>query len=279
MNSLDLFTETIPELEILYEKPKIFWYVSAGEDFRGPVLLTQHHIEYLKIHHKKEFIQPELFIYNCLGVDVQNLKEKLSGGRVVLFEDNSTKIVGTNFKLAILNKNIVSKFIIDPTYINRDFLRYKKTFEQAFYFELEISGGGADKMQYMEKQRILYFEWENINFFENIILGNYFDTVYLCATREGCGYGGCKKSIIEYIYSDSGPLFSSDRGFKPIYNVISKNITEDLFKESINCSELISAKEYWDDYIWEPGRINAPGVLDGDSIVYKLDYMLSNEKK
>jgi hypothetical protein len=67
MDSLQLFKNRIPELEILPTRPKALWYVSAGVDFRAPVFLTQHHIDLEFKHHRREFIKPEIFVFNAMG--------------------------------------------------------------------------------------------------------------------------------------------------------------------------------------------------------------------
>src|SRR5690625_7944346 len=100
MNTQRIFGERVQELEVLSERPKVFWYVSAGKDFRGPVFLTQHHIQHLRKHHGRELVKPELFVYTCLGYGGEKLKEKLSqGDGISLYSDAFIEVIGSNFKI------------------------------------------------------------------------------------------------------------------------------------------------------------------------------------
>jgi hypothetical protein len=74
-----LFVNRVAELDELPVKPKVFWYVSAG-DFRGPVFDTISYRSWSKASWKR-FGKPDLFVYNCLGPEVQDLRIKLSSGR------------------------------------------------------------------------------------------------------------------------------------------------------------------------------------------------------
>jgi hypothetical protein len=53
---------------------KSFWYLSAGDDFRGPVFFSQHHLEQGGRHHGKIFSKPDVFMYNCLGNEIKELR-------------------------------------------------------------------------------------------------------------------------------------------------------------------------------------------------------------
>jgi hypothetical protein len=266
MKISDLFISKIEELELLPKDPKIFWYVSAGADFRGPVFLTDCWIQHELKHHKKKFVKPDLFLYNCLGPEVRELKEKLINGRVELFNDGRTNIFGINYRTLDLNRNIIH-YYINPNYIESGAVVQDHEFmlrrgNEAFYFELKISWD--DNIEY---QKIFYIEIENINFFTEVILRGPFEVVYLCATKEGCGIGGCKKSIIEYIYKDSAPLFFSDRGFRPKYNIIFNDFTKDVFDQVIKNSKVISVRKKYGEYILESNRFSP------DSTIYKVEYL------
>lgn len=50
MKSGRIFKQRVEELERLSDNPTIFWYVSAGDDFRGPNFLTDFHIDFVKKH-------------------------------------------------------------------------------------------------------------------------------------------------------------------------------------------------------------------------------------
>lgn len=259
MESQKLFVNRVAELDELPVKPKVFWYVSAGDDFRGPVFLTQYHIDHEVRHHGRDLEKPDLFVYNCLGPEVQDLKIKLSSGRrVELFNDEGTSIVAKNYKILDLNEDI--DFYVNPDYIEVGHIRDTTNQKKAFYFELEIIN-----RNYTETQKILYFEAENIDFFNKIIRSDFFETSYLCATREGMGFGNCKKSIIDYIYKDAQPSFYIENGFRPKYNILFYDFTNSLFQEEVAQPSLISAKGDYVNYICDSSG-------NSDASFYKLDY-------
>lgn len=259
MDSRQLFTQSILELEYLPSQPRIYWYPSAGIDFRGPVAFTNFRIQHQKIHHGRDYVKPDLYIYNCLGPEVIDLRNKLEQGvEVELFNDNITRVIAKNFRLLEVRDDI--NFEINPEFIDVEVLNLDECQTNiAFYFELEVSGES-----YNEIQKLLYFQAENIDFFEKIILTNIFETLYLCTTREGLSWGGCHKSIIEHIYKDNHPHFFSTQGFKPKFNILSNNFTKELFETAVEGS--ISIVPYYGNYISENE------VYSNDSVIYKLNY-------
>lgn len=261
MNSLQLFTHRIPELENLPLKPKIFFYPSAGFDFRGCVAFTNYRIQHESKNHGRGFNKPELFVYTCIGNEVLELKAKLAQGEVELMNDQYTTIVARNYKTLELRSDII--FEINRNYIDCENLNLGNyQTNTAFYFELLISGEN-----YSETQKILYFEAENIDFFNKIILSNIFKTNYLCTTREGIGWGGCKKSVIDYIYKDNYPLFFTTFGFKPEINILFNDFTKDLFDSAVLASEILDVNPYYGNYISESQR------FINDSVIYKINYL------
>lgn len=259
MESQKLFVKRVAKLEELPAKPKVFWYVSAGDDFRGPVFLTQYHIDHEARHHGRDLEKPDLFVYNCLGQEVEDLKSKLSSrSRVELFNDGGTRIVAKNYQVLDLNEDV--NFQVNPDYIEVGHVLDTTKQKTAFYFELDIIN-----RNYIETQKILYFEAENIDFFKKIILSDFFETRYLCATREGMAYGNCKKSIIDYIYRDAQPSFYTENGFRPKYNILFYDFTNSLFQEEVAQPCLISAKVDYVNYICDSSG-------NSDASFYKLDY-------
>ncbi len=259
MNTLQLFTEKVPELESLPSKPKVYWYPSAGKDFRGCVAFTDYRIQHEKKHHGRKYSKPNLYVYNCLGAEVLELKEKLSQGDVELWNDHSTRITGKNYRSLKLRNDI--NFEVNPDFIDTENLSLNDyQTDRAFYFELEVSGEN-----YREIQRILYFEAENIDFLNKVILKNIFDIQYLCSTREGLSWGCCKKSILEYIYSDNHPHFFLEYGFAPEFQIISNNYTKDIFEDATQNSEL-SAVPHYGKFISESDSFT------NGSVIYKIAY-------
>ncbi len=76
-----------------------------------------------------------------------------------------------------------------------------------------------------------------------------------------------KKSIIKYIYEDSRPLFYTNKGFKPIYNILDNG----NFEQAINESTILTVNKNYGKYIQEKNE-----RLDVYSIVYKINYLNLN---
>jgi len=263
MNFNHLFTKRIQDLESLPEKPNIFWYPSAGKDFRGNVFLTDRYIEHNKKHHGKRYLKPDLFVFNCLGIgEVEEIKNNIKLNKP-LFEDDITKIIGKNLQEFGIKSNMLN-LTINPNYVENEMVIKPQKGKEAFYFEIRI----LDKEDnHIESQRVLYLIHENIDVFQKIILKGYLNVLYLCATREGCGMGGCKKSIVEYIYKDAFPYFYSKYNFKPAFSIIFNDFTKDIFEQASNNSDIIETTHY-DYYIDE--NING---IEPDSTVYKIKYL------
>ncbi len=261
MDSLQLFTNRIPELEALPTRPQTLWYVSAGVDFRAPVFLTQHHIDLEIKHHGREYIKPEIFVFNAMGSEVVELKQKLEvGGEVLLYHDHSTIINAKNYQSLEVRDDI--SFETNPDYIDLEILNVNENqTNTALYFEIEVAGEN-----YSEVQKILYFQVENIEFFKKVILTNIFEIVYMCSTREGLSWGLCKKSIVEFIYSDNHPHFFLEYGFAPKFQIISRNYTKQIFEDAVESTNSVSILPDYGNYISDSDKsIN-------DSIIYRISY-------
>jgi len=257
MNIRSLFKQEHEVINQLPEKPKVFWYVSAGDDFRPPVFLTDTKIDYFRKNENRQLPKPDLFVYNCIGHETKKLFENLSSSdKPVLFDDRGTRITGRNFQhltlkeeiqQSALNKNNIQSYTVD---------HFDKI--GAFYFEVVLED--RDKI---ETQKILYFEYENFHFFQDVILKSAFDVNYLCATREGIGFGGGKKSIIELIYKEGFPDFYYDQGFRPKFVLTFRDFTDNMFCDSIYKSENFCAKKDFVPYIRDHNN-------DIDTFVYKI---------
>lgn len=262
MDSLQLFSKKIAELECLPEKPKIFWYPSAGQDFRGPVAFTSFHINHELKHHGREYPKPDLYVYNSLGEELLELKNKLSiDGDEILFQDHSTSIIAKNFNT--LELNVMTELEISYEYIDTENLNLNEfNLNKVFYFELEICGEN-----YAEIKKVLYFQAENNDFFQKIILNNFFKTDYLCATQEGLAWGRCYKSIIECIFNENQFEIFNELGFKPIYFILSVDFTKTLFDNYVEASNIFSAKKY--------GKYISKLEFEEETIIYKAKYLKS----
>ena len=243
MDSLQLFNQVIPELEELPKKPKVFWYVSAGdEDFRGPAFLTQHNIDKRAEHNGRIFEKPDLFLYNCIGPEVTILKEKLKADNIVLFSDSTTTIRGKNFRQFGFSDSIHLE--VSPEYFDifthGDLIPERE--QAAFYFEIDVI-----KENHTETQKILYLIHENIDVFRKVILQGHFEVTYLCVIREGLAQGACKKSIIEVVFQDRDFLNYANIGFKPKYFILDLSSSAlERFQDAENrYSDLFESERYY----------------------------------
>jgi hypothetical protein len=177
---------------------------------------------------------------------------------VVLFHDQSTIIKAKNYQSLEVRNEI--SFETNPYYIDLEILKVDDyQTNTALYFEIEVAGEN-----YLEVQKILYFQVENIEFFKKVILANIFEITYLCNTREGLSWGGCNKSIIEHIYKDNHPHFFLEYGFAPTFQIISNNFTKELFEVAVEGS--ISVEPNYGKFISESEK-----YVD-DSVIYKISY-------
>tara|TARA_R110002072_G_scaffold287464_6_gene453187 strand:+ start:3728 stop:4513 length:786 start_codon:yes stop_codon:yes gene_type:complete len=261
MDSSQLFTARIPELESLPAQPCVYWYPSAGIDFRGPVAFTYFRIQHEKKYHGRNYRKPDLFILNCLGSEVTDLRRKLEQEiEVNLFNDHNTIIKAKNYQSLEIRDDII--FETNPEYIDFEVLENAENqTNTALYFEIEVAGEN-----YLEVQKILYFQVENIEFFKKVILVNIFEILYLCSTREGLAWGFCKKSIIEYIYSDNHPYFFYEHVFRPTFIIISRNYTKQIFEDAVENTDSLSVKSNYGNFISESDDFT------NDPIIYKINY-------
>ena len=257
MNSQKLFIEKVPELECLSETPKVFWYASAGRDFRGPVYFTDVHIRMMG---NTGFKKPELFVFTSIGPEIHELKKDIRRNVRYVYNDGQTKIKVRKYKkLDILPYYC---FEIDYNHIQDFIVEEYPPGQKAMYFELEIIGDN-----YNEIQKVLYFEKENIDTFKELVLQHrFFDVQYLCALREGCGAGGCCKSIIDYIYKDHAPHFFSHEGFKPEFNILFNDFTMDLFKEQVDEGDEVT---YYENFYYYIDELNSSRQME---TIFRLFY-------
>lgn len=260
MDTTRLFTREIKELEELPEKPDIFWYPSAGKDFRGNVFLTDYHMNFERVHHGKTYSKPDLFVFNCLGIarnpESEEIKQKINRGEP-LYEDSLTRITGHNLKEFGIRQDVV-RLEVNPRYVEKRIVNIPEPGKEAFYFEIEITG---KEHHYKETQKILYLEHENIDVFRKIMLRSYFNVLYLCASREGCGFGGCKKSVIDYVYRNAYPHFYIDQGFMPEFTIVFHDFVRDVFNNAVANSETLKAHK-------------SRTYIKGDSSIHRLSYNL-----
>lgn len=247
----ELFNEEIVELNQLPYQPKAFWGVSAGEDFRAPIYFNSSNCRLEK---------PDLFIYNCIGNEAQKFKNT----RLLLldffkFDKSPIKLKLDIRRLTLkshLNLGIISNRI------DEEQLQYNEI--AVYYIQLE------DSVSRNVISHLLYFVAENIEFFEKIILQNYFRTLYFSVYNEGMGYGHCQKSIIEYIYKDNYPNCFADNGFKPEYLFLDGSPRKTEIIEPLNNSNNVVCFNQIENFNYPP-RVAEPSI---EPLKYKFDDFL-----
>jgi hypothetical protein len=199
-------------------RPKTFWYVSAGGDFRPLVFLSdayrQHRLAGLPP-------RPDLFVYSCLGADgLHSLKTGMT-----VFKDKRTEITILSLQPLRIDRQKTA-YRIDSAFVHgaEDPL-LDHDYDSAI-LEVKIKSlslGTSDNFP------LLYLAMENLNCFDEVISKGWFDVTYLCTTREGLGFGGCGKSAIRHIYTE-GRIKGT--GFNPRFLITWGDYTDTLFRNS-----------------------------------------------
>jgi len=200
-------------------RPKTFWYVSAGNDWRPLVFLSDAYRENrLKEH---SIPRPDLFVYSCLGDDGLH---SLNAGKVV-FEDKRSEIKILSLHPLLIDRGKVT-YLINPDFVRgaSDPLLYSKY--DAALMQIEVRSltlGTSDRFP------VLYLAMENLNCFDEVMSKGFFDVQTLCATREGLAFGGCGKSILRHVYTE-GRNITAD--FHPRFVITWSDYTDELFRTS-----------------------------------------------
>jgi len=265
----DIFKESLNnDLIDLPDKPKIFWYNSAGTDLSPLVFFNEENLHRIQDETIKKFELPELFVFNCLGSEVAELREilKNSNQRTELYSNNEYLIEGFNYKELILNSMVIEDNV-NPNYFEQSHLPKFKNNSAVFYFDVEISKITGELKS---THKVLYFEMENINFFQQVICKDIFNVIHHCGTDEGMAWGNSKKSIFEYIYKDHNPLYFVNKGYKPELIIFSGGTANEALKYADNNSgisfENSAVLDVSDSFIDENKGISANYV---DYIRYK----------
>ena len=213
--------------------PNVYWYVSAGMDFRGPVYLTGFHINHLKRHHQYELKKPDLYVFNCLGGEIKDLIDNLDSiknGGYTVYSDGRTEILVTKYLAVKIDREKVN-YEINPKFIVKAHVSdpIKKKKHDAALLTLKIK---SLSIGFEEEVKVIYLQMENINCFQEFILKHKAVNVqYLCTTREGLAWGNCKRSIIKEIYDTDHHYLP--QGFNPEYVITLNDCTRFFFLKKI----------------------------------------------
>lgn len=171
----DKDTYLLDELqEQIGNNPNIAWYPSAGLDFRGLIEIN------------RTSTVSNLFFHS----DYNKTWVELKCGEV--FNDKRTcinieRITELKFRGKI-------NYRINPEYV--DFPKEGNRIPKVFLLSVRVKSNFG-----IIRKPVLYFFMENINFLDEILLKNKIKLSHFIKVREGCGYGGNKKSIsIAYAY-------------------------------------------------------------------------------
>jgi len=155
--------------------PKIAWYPSAGNDYRDLMELCTSRAQEHGISE-----MPDLIIHTDYFRNWLNLEG-------TIYEDKKTKvIVEDRYELELTTE---TAFFVNPAYV--DFPDEAEKEPLIYLLNISITSNILGII----KKPVIYFLFENINFLDEVILKNKIPVTYLVKVREGCGFGGNRKSI------------------------------------------------------------------------------------
>jgi hypothetical protein len=246
-----------------YDKPAILWYPSGGFDWFPLVGFSQGFRADLSPE-IQALTKPDLFVYTCLEKELPDRVAGVILGSGVLFEDDKTLIHCLRPRRLRIDREqygyeICGDYVetfgedLDPLRaVNFDALSTRvRLIDKQFGHEEDLE--------------LLYILGENINFFNSVVCRGYAEVLHLCAIREGCGFGGGRRSIIEHVYQ----LNPQDaEHLKPETIVAFRDFTYDIIRSKLQF-----------DFLVHPRFLpNTPGLQDvpdhafviGEGVVLKM---------
>lgn len=199
--------------------PKTFWYVSAGCDFRPLVFLSDAYRQHRLAQHS--IPRPDLFVFSCLGDDGLHI---LKAGMTV-YKDRRTEITILSLQPLRIDRGRVA-YRINPDFVRGVHDPLLVHDYDAALMEVEVKSlnlGTSDCFP------VLYVAMENLNCFDDVMSKGFFDVDYLCATREGLGFGGCEKSILSHVYAEGR---NQTKSFHPRYVITWADFTDEFFRNT-----------------------------------------------
>lgn len=158
----------------------IAWYPSAGLDFRDVYELSN------PIYNQEI---PDLFIHTDYKPDwsLENpVFETFNLGPINNeFDNNFDFIIDDVFELELTE---LIRYSVNANYV--DFPNDAPLEPKVFLLNVTVSYSGN-----IISKPVLYFVFENINFLEEILLKQKIKISHFVKVREGCGFGGSRKSI------------------------------------------------------------------------------------
>jgi hypothetical protein len=171
----------------LRDNPKILWYPSAGNDYRDILELSEVKIDEKNIRGNINIVTdygipaPDLFIHTDYNKNMVELKKG------ELFNDHKTVVIAKEIYPLSIHHSV--KYEINENFV--DSPQDAPQEPEIYLLDLEIS---SNKLGKIEKP-VIYFLFENINFFQEVLLKHGINVAYMVKVREGCGMGGNRKSV------------------------------------------------------------------------------------
>jgi hypothetical protein len=170
-------------LDSLYSKvgenPNIAWYPSSGDDYRDIIEAVT-----------RTETKADLFFHT----DYNRVWVKLKPG--VVFNDKYTIVTIKNITELKFRMNV--NYYNNPDYVDFPEDAYRKP--KIYLLDVEIDCGYG-----VINKPVIYFYMENINFLQEVLLKFKIKLSHFIKVREGCAWGGCKKSI-SIVYAFLGEL-------------------------------------------------------------------------
>lgn len=175
--------------DCLGETPMLIWYPSSGVDFRDVAEFYKFGVS----------ISTTLFIHTDYSINSRILKPKstisiTAEGAIIdngliqeaLKQPIYQLIIENIYPLYLADDSI--RYEVNPLYAENPHLADKNPTIQLLDISFVIN-------DIKETASVLYFGFENINFLEQVLIRHSISIDCLVKVREGCGFGGNKKSI------------------------------------------------------------------------------------
>lgn len=208
---------------------------------------------------------PELFVYTCLGPNVPDGVHKAFFETGILFEDDRTVIESVNAEKLRIDRDLY-RYEIDQEYM--DFTEQGLDPLRTLGYDAVFSRVRLKDKQagYSEELDLLYVLGENINFYEQVVREGHVEVLHLCTIREGLGFGGGRRSVIQHAFEGRGPLPDF---LRPETIVSFSDFTFDIVQNRLSF-----------DFMTDPGRRYAPtrqefpadAFVIGEGIVLRMHW-------
>lgn len=179
------------ELDIFFSElgeEKILWYPSAGKDYRDVLEVTASRLHQHGIEEAPNIICHTDYFSEWLGLDDE-----------ILHKDQHTTVRLTSKYQLSIHPGIEIKYFISSEHASF----YDKAPSKPTIYLLKINIS-SDRLGNVDAH-VFFFLFENYNFLEQIVIKHGLKITHFIKIREGCGFGGNRKSITA-IYSLLGNL-------------------------------------------------------------------------